>query len=392
MRHLVLSAVSALVLMLATGAAEARPYDAKALARYDSSYVQCEARNPEMKGHRDEAYLELWRIPPDQKSLGPARQAACRSGLCRREEDRGEGADERIGAGIWRRRPAMPRPLGRAPARGLGEAPLSVDMAAQRARESRVAIRPAPPCAHDRCRAAVHVAVVDDEVDITRLLGNYLQTHGYRVTQLHSGRALLQLMESDVPALVLLDVGLPGEDGFSIARQLREHWDCGLVIVTGRGDAVDKVVGLEVGADDYVTKPFDLRELLARVKAVLRRSSAATAVAAAANRRAGASRRQAPLRRLGARPRGAQPRSIRRRATSRSRAASSRCSRCWSSTRARCCRATSCSSRRAAARPRRSTARSTSRSAACARRSRSTPRIRSSSSRCAARATSSCRR
>ncbi len=69
MRHLVLCAVSALVLMLATGAAEARPYDAKALARYDSSYVQCEARNPEMKGHRDEAYLELWRIPPDQKSL-----------------------------------------------------------------------------------------------------------------------------------------------------------------------------------------------------------------------------------------------------------------------------------------------------------------------------------
>ena len=63
---------------------------------------------------------------------------------------------------------------------------------------------------------------------------------------------------------MLLDLGLPGEDGFAIARQLREHWRCGLVIVTGRGDAVDKVVGLEVGADDYVTKPFDLRELLAR--------------------------------------------------------------------------------------------------------------------------------
>jgi two-component system, OmpR family, response regulator len=118
-----------------------------------------------------------------------------------------------------------------------------------------------------------HIAVVDDEVDITRLLGNYLQASGYRVSQLHTGRALLQLMESDAPALVLLDLGLPGEDGFAIARQLREHWDCGLVIVTGRGDAVDKVVGLEVGADDYVNKPFDLRELLARVKAVLRRST-----------------------------------------------------------------------------------------------------------------------
>jgi DNA-binding response OmpR family regulator len=128
----------------------------------------------------------------------------------------------------------------------------------------------------------VHIAAVDDEVDITRLLGNYLQANGYRVSQLHSGRALLQLMEDDAPALVLLDVGLPGEDGFSIARQLREHWDCGLVIVTGRGDAVDKVVGLEVGADDYVTKPFDLRELLARIKAVLRRSRAAGAARPAA--------------------------------------------------------------------------------------------------------------
>ena len=129
---------------------------------------------------------------------------------------------------------------------------------------------------------AVHIAVVDDEVDITRLLGSYLQGHGYRVSQLHSGGSLMQLMEQDAPALVLLDLGLPGEDGFSIARRLREHWDCGLVIVTGRGDAVDKVVGLEVGADDYVTKPFDLRELLARVKSVLRRSMAAGAASLSA--------------------------------------------------------------------------------------------------------------
>ncbi len=117
----------------------------------------------------------------------------------------------------------------------------------------------------------IHLAVTDDEVDITTLLATYLQTHGFRVTQLHSGAALMALMARDAPALVLLDLGLPGEDGFAIARQLREHWRCGLVIVTGRGDAVDKVVGLEVGADDYVTKPFDLRELLARIKAVLRR-------------------------------------------------------------------------------------------------------------------------
>ncbi|NVM90128.1 DNA-binding response OmpR family regulator [Variovorax sp. SG517] len=120
-------------------------------------------------------------------------------------------------------------------------------------------------------KQASHIAVLDDEVDITLLLANYLQSHGFRVTQVHDGRALMSLMGADPADLVLLDLGLPGEDGFSIARRLRESFRCGLVIVTGRGDAVDKVVGLEVGADDYVTKPFDLRELVARVKAVLRR-------------------------------------------------------------------------------------------------------------------------
>lgn len=134
-----------------------------------------------------------------------------------------------------------------------------------------------------RMKSAFHIAVLDDEVDITQLLANYLQSHGFRVTQLHDGPSLMTLMGSDPADLVLLDLGLPGEDGFSIARHIRENWRCGLVIVTGRGDPVDKVVGLEVGADDYVTKPFDLRELVARVKAVLRRltpeASAATAAA-----------------------------------------------------------------------------------------------------------------
>lgn len=127
-----------------------------------------------------------------------------------------------------------------------------------------------------------HIAVLDDEVDITLLLANYLQGHGFRVTQVHNGRSLMALMDTDPADLVLLDLGLPGEDGFSIARRVRESWRCGLVIVTGRGDAVDKVVGLEVGADDYVTKPFDLRELVARVKAVLRRLTPETPAAATA--------------------------------------------------------------------------------------------------------------
>lgn len=131
--------------------------------------------------------------------------------------------------------------------------------------------------------ALPHIAVVDDEPEITRLLATYLGAQGFRVTELHRGSTLMALMAVDPPLLVLLDLGLPGEDGFTIARRLREHWRCGLVIVSGRGDAVDKVVGLEVGADDYVTKPFDLRELLARIKAVLRRLQPPDGAAAGAS-------------------------------------------------------------------------------------------------------------
>jgi CheY-like chemotaxis protein len=142
--------------------------------------------------------------------------------------------------------------------------------------------------------AAVHIAVLDDEAEITTLLANYLQGQGFRVSQAHNGATLLRLMAADPPQLVLLDLGLPGEDGFSIARQLREHWQCGLVIVTGRGDSIDKVVGLEVGADDYVTKPFDLRELLARIRAVLRRTTGTAPIVPAA-----AQRKRLPIRAIG---------------------------------------------------------------------------------------------
>ena len=125
--------------------------------------------------------------------------------------------------------------------------------------------------AHSGAMSVTHLAVVDDETEITQVVANYLQGHGYRVSQLHHGAELLHLMVADPPLLVLLDLGLGDEDGLVIARKLREHHRCGLVIVTGRSDSVDKIVGLEVGADDYVTKPFELRELLARIKAVLRR-------------------------------------------------------------------------------------------------------------------------
>ena len=143
--------------------------------------------------------------------------------------------------------------------------------AVQATMTQRIGLEPTTVPAISAPVSSQHIAVLDDEVDITQLLAQYLGSHGFRMTQVHSGPSLMALMAADPPQLVLLDLGLPGEDGLAIARQLREHWRCGMVIVTGRGDSVDKIVGLEVGADDYVTKPFDLRELLARIKAVLRR-------------------------------------------------------------------------------------------------------------------------
>jgi len=129
--------------------------------------------------------------------------------------------------------------------------------------------------------AAPHIAVLDDEPDVTDLICSYVAGHGFRASACQRGAELFDLLGSDPPALVLLDIGLPGEDGFAIARRLRERWRCGLIIVSGRGESIDKVVGLEVGADDYITKPFDLRELVARVKAVLRRMEEAAAAAQA---------------------------------------------------------------------------------------------------------------
>jgi len=141
--------------------------------------------------------------------------------------------------------------------------------------------------------SAVHIAIVDDEAEITQLVANYFKGHGYRVSQLHDGASLFALMAADPPLMVLLDLGLGDEDGLAIARKLREHHRCGLVIVTGRSDAVDKIVGLEVGADDYVTKPFDLRELVARIKALQRRLEPGAPVAAAPAAAAAAGARSA---------------------------------------------------------------------------------------------------
>jgi two-component system phosphate regulon response regulator OmpR len=117
----------------------------------------------------------------------------------------------------------------------------------------------------------IHVLVVDDDPDVRELLNDYLSEHGYSVEQAEDGKSARQQLEKQVPNVVLLDIGLPGEDGLSIARYLREHYDIGIIIVSGAGETVDRIVGLEIGADDYVSKPFDPRELRARLKNVARR-------------------------------------------------------------------------------------------------------------------------
>ncbi len=126
---------------------------------------------------------------------------------------------------------------------------------------------------------AAHIVIVDDEPGIRVTLEEYLMLRGYRVTCADGGEALRRIVEEEAIDLVVLDITMPGEDGLSLARFLRETRDVGIIMLTAAGDVVDRIVGLEMGADDYLAKPVDLREFLARVKAVLRRSAAKAAVA-----------------------------------------------------------------------------------------------------------------
>ncbi|TDR41581.1 two-component system phosphate regulon response regulator OmpR [Tahibacter aquaticus] len=126
-----------------------------------------------------------------------------------------------------------------------------------------------------------HILCVDDEEEIRVLLSRYLGQHGMRISLAASGSEMRRFVAEGGVDLVLLDLGLPGDDGLSLMRHLREQWNGAVIIVSGRSDAVDRIVGLELGADDYVTKPFDLRELLARVRSVLRRLEAGRAAAPA---------------------------------------------------------------------------------------------------------------
>ncbi len=122
---------------------------------------------------------------------------------------------------------------------------------------------------------ARHIVVVDDDARLRNRLSAYLEGEGYRVTAADGGESLRRVMAQSPADLVILDLVMPGEDGLSLTRFLRQTPRVGIIILTGKGEAVDRVIGLEVGADDYVAKPFELRELLARIRSVLRRLDAA---------------------------------------------------------------------------------------------------------------------
>ena len=116
-----------------------------------------------------------------------------------------------------------------------------------------------------------HIVVVDDDPQIRRMLQRYLEQEGFRVSAAEGGEEMWRAL-GDGADLVILDLVLPGEDGFTLARELQARTDIPFMLVTGKGDVVDRVAGLEAGADDYITKPFHLREVLARVRLVLRRA------------------------------------------------------------------------------------------------------------------------
>ena len=121
---------------------------------------------------------------------------------------------------------------------------------------------------------AASILVVDDDQRLCDLLKRYLGREGFSVSTVLSGKDMRRHIEQNLPDLVLLDLMLPDDDGLSLAQELRTHPQLGIIILTGKGETVDKVVGLEIGADDYLSKPFQNRELLARIRSVLRRISA----------------------------------------------------------------------------------------------------------------------
>lgn len=121
------------------------------------------------------------------------------------------------------------------------------------------------------------IYVVEDDEDVARLIRTTLEDFGFEARLCRSGAELFRQMQRRVPDLCIVDLGLPDMDGMDVVRELQAKQDCGILILTGRGYVGDRIMGLELGADDYVAKPFDPRELVARVRSILRRSGAAAA-------------------------------------------------------------------------------------------------------------------
>ncbi len=122
-----------------------------------------------------------------------------------------------------------------------------------------------------------HILIVDDDPGLRELLADYLGRHGFAVSGVNDGRGLWAALERDSVDLVILDLMLPGDDGLVLCRTLRARSPIPIIMLTARGDDTDRIVGLEMGADDYLPKPFNPRELLARIKSILRRSRSAPA-------------------------------------------------------------------------------------------------------------------
>ena len=124
----------------------------------------------------------------------------------------------------------------------------------------------------EEANASLHVLAVDDDSSVRQMIADYLGDNDIRVTVLPDGREIAAVLARDVIDLVILDLKLPGEDGMRIARSLRAESDIPIIMLTGRKEEADRVMALELGADDYLTKPFSPRELLARIRALLRRA------------------------------------------------------------------------------------------------------------------------
>src|SRR5262245_18055284 len=127
-----------------------------------------------------------------------------------------------------------------------------------------------------------HIIIVDDEAPAREMVGDYLKMHGFGVTLCDGGKSLRAVIETNVPDLVVLDLNMPEEDGLSIIRDLKSRINVPVIMLTATASPIDRVVGLELGADDYVAKPCELRELMARIRSVLRRSTAKAPAAAEA--------------------------------------------------------------------------------------------------------------